>query len=204
MTTALPASTRRRPPAARPGSTVPAGLAERLARLPDPRDQLVAIAEHERPRLERRTAAMVGLTNAQDVVSEVIVRHLEAHLAQPRPSYLGVEGYHRLRASLIRSARNAAVDFGRRRAWAEVLAGGPGDPALEGALLGRAPATDDDDADDSLPSRLDAAALYDALRRLKPRDADVLRVKLVERRTFAELARHLGVRSTNAAHKHYL
>ena len=195
---------RRRPAAARPGASVPADLADRLRRMTDPRDQLIAIAEHGRRRLERSVAGMVGATNAEDVVSEVIVRHLERHASEPPTSYAGVEGYHRLRASLIRSTRNAAVDMTRRRAWAEVLTGGPGDPHLRGALLGNAEDPGGGAGAGSLAAALDGAALYDALRRLDPADADVLRVKLVEGATFAGLAAHLGVRSTNAAHKRYL
>jgi DNA-directed RNA polymerase specialized sigma24 family protein len=194
----------RRPAAARPGAAVPADLADRLRRMASPRDQLIAIAEHERRRLERSVAGMVGATNAEDVVSEVIVRQLERHATDPTTSYASVEGYHRLRASLIRSTRNAAIDMTRRRAWAEVLAGGPGDPHLRGALLGCGGDPDGDSAAGSLAAALDGAALYDALRRIDPADADVLRVKLMEGATFAGLAEHLGVRSTNAAYKRYL
>lgn len=187
--------TTRRAPRARPGATIPEALAEQLRHASDARDQLILIAEHERRAIERSVTPIVGATNAEDVVSEVIVQHLERHLVQPEWTYDDGESYHRMRASLRRAARNRAIDVYRRKRQVERLLD-------ESALTASAEGAQDERT--ALVASLDGAALYDAFRRLDPRDATVLRIKLVEGGTFKVLAAHLGVASPNAAHKHYL
>ena len=187
---------------ARPGSTVPTHIAMRLRGVTDGAEQLGAIAHHTLPELIGKIAWQVGHAKAEDLAMDVIERHLAEHRKNPRDTYHHVDEYHRLRASLIRSTVNASIDHLRCKSTrVEMPVGsffddGDHDLALAGGDLPI------DECDEALHRRLDAAALYDGLRRVDARDAELLRMKL-DGSTFVELADHLGVRSTNAAYKQY-
>ena len=193
----------RRPIGVRPGSTVPAEIATRLHGVGDAGEQLGAIARHTLPEMIRRIAWQVGHAKAEDLAMDVIERHLADHAANPREGYCTVEAYHRLRASLIRSTVNASIDHLRRKSTrVEVPVGSFFDEGEHDSLLREGGDLTTEAEDEALHRRLDAAALYDGLRRLDARDAELLRMKL-DGATFADLAGHLGVRSTNAAFKQY-
>ncbi len=187
---------------ARPGSTVPTHIAMRLRGVTDGAEQLGAIAHHTLPELIGKIAWQVGHAKAEDLAMDVIERHLTEHRKNPRDSYHHVDEYHRLRASLIRSTVNASIDHLRRKSTrVEMSVGsffddGDHDMAVAGGDLPI------DECDEALHRHLDAAALYDGLRRVDARDAELLRMKL-DGATFTELADHLGVRSKNAAFKQY-
>lgn len=193
----------RRPAGVRPGSTVPKEVATRLRDVGDAVEQLGAIAQHTLPEMIRKIAWQVGHAKAEDLAMDVIERHLVEHAAHPRDGYCTVEGYHRLRASLIRSTVNASIDHLRRKGtWVEMPVGSFFDEDAHHNLPHNGAGLTTETQDEGVHRQLDAAALYDGLRRLDARDAELLRMKL-EGSTFTDLARHLGVRSTNAAFKHY-
>ncbi len=193
----------RRPTRARPGATIPTQIIDRLRGVTDPADQLGAIAHHALPELVRKIAWQVGHAKAEDLAMDVIERHLAEHRKNPRDSYCTVEDYHRLRASLVRSTVNASIDHLRRKSTrVELPIGSFGEDYTHSKVVRAGGEMIADDAEDGPHHRFDAAALYDGLRRVDTRDAELLRMKL-DGSTFAELADHLGVRSTNAAYKRY-
>jgi DNA-directed RNA polymerase specialized sigma24 family protein len=184
----------RRSPQPWAGSTVPSGITDQLDRTADARDQLAAIAMHHFQDLVRQVAWQVGDAKAEDLVQDVIVRHLTKHDAGPRPDYTSVRGYHRLRASLITSTKNAAIDHLRRKSTrAETSVG----TFMDDALRGRAGSDSGDSIPENAPRDLDSSALQDGLRRVDKRHAQLLRMKL-SGATFADIGTHLGVSTTAA------
>ena len=176
-----------------PTATVPQPLLTRLHDLPDPREQLAAVAMHHFDDLTRQIAWQVGDVTAQDLVQDVIVRHLARHDRDPQPDYAEVAPYHRLRASLIASARYAAIDHLRTDA-------GHGDVLMPDARS-RADQAFPDEGHEPRLLDADAAALHDGLRRIDGRRARVVRMRLTGA-TFEEIADHLDV-SLSTAYKVY-
>jgi RNA polymerase sigma factor (sigma-70 family) len=175
-------------------STVPSGITDLLDRGSDARDQLAAIAMHHFQDLVRQVAWQVGDAKAEDLVQDVIVRHLTKHDADPKSGYTSVSGYHKLRASLITSTKNAAIDHLRRKSTrAETSVGTFTDDAL-GRLAG---ADSGDPITESASRDLDSSALQDGLRRVDKRHAQLLRMKL-SGATFGDIGTHLGVSTTAA------
>jgi DNA-directed RNA polymerase specialized sigma24 family protein len=185
---------RHRTPRPWAGSTVPSGLTDQLDRSADSRDQLAAIAMHHFQDLVRQVAWQVGDAKAEDLVQDVIVRHLTKHDADPQRSYASVSAYHKLRASLIRSTKNAAIDHMRRKSTrAETSVG----TFTDDALRGLASSDSGDPISETAPRDLDSSALQDGLRRVDKRHAQLLRMKL-SGATFGDIGTHLGVSTTTA------
>jgi RNA polymerase sigma factor (sigma-70 family) len=184
-----------RAPRNRPWSTatIPSELLDRLVDLDDAREQLAAVAMHHFEDLTRQIAWQVGDETAQDLVQDVVMRHLARHDRDPQPDYAAVPTYHRLRASLIASARFAAIDHLRRHS-------GRGEVPLPDALA-QADRQVIDQSETSGVLDADAAALHDGLRRIDRRRASVLRMRLTGA-TFEEIADNLGV-SLSSAYKVY-
>ena len=184
----------RRTPQPWAGSTVPPDITDRLDRNADARDQLAAIAMHHFQDLVRQVAWQVGDAKAEDLVQDVIVRHLTKHDAHPQPDYTSIGGYHRLRSSLITSIKNAAIDHLRRKSTRTEMSVGT---FTDDALRGRAGCDRGDPISDHAPHDLDSSALQDGLRRVDKRHAQLLRMKL-SGATFSDIATHLGVSTTAA------
>ena len=174
-------------------ATVPEPLARRLKDHEDPREQLATVAMHHFDDLTRQIAWQVGEVTAQDLVQDVVVRHLARHDADPQPGYASVAAYHRLRASLIAATRYAAIDQLRTRAANSEV-------AMSDARTREIEAVDDLPANE-LPLEADAAALHDGLRRIESRRASVLRMRLIGA-TFEDIADSLDV-SLATAYKIY-
>lgn len=184
----------RRTPQPWAGSTVPSSIIDQLDRSADARDQLAAIAMHHFQYLVRQVAWQVGHAKAEDLVQDVIVRHLTKHDADPQPDYTSVSGYHKLRSSLITSTKNAGIDHLRRKSTrAETSVG----TFTDDALRGLAGSDSGDPIPEDAPRDLDSSALQDGLRRVDKRHAQLLRIKL-SGATFADIATHLGVSTTAA------
>lgn len=184
----------RRSPQPWAGSTVPSGITDQLDRTADARDQLAAIAMHHFRDLVRQVAWQVGDAKAEDLVQDVIMRHLTKHDAGQRPDYTSVRGYHKLRASLITSTKNAAIDHLRRKSTrAETSVG----TFMDDAVRGRAGSDGGDPNSENAPRDLDSSALQDGLRRVDKRHAQLLRMKL-SGATFGDIGTHLGVSTTAA------
>lgn len=193
----------RRRPAARTGSTIPPQIAEMLRSVSDPKEQLALITAHHSPHVVKDLSYLVGFAQAEEFVQDVILQLLETDTPTPGAPYTSVEGYNRLRARLITYSTNRVIDHSRKTsARSEVLVGTMSDPATTEWLEREGGRLAIDVDDETLVSNLDASALYDAMRRVEPRDAELVRMKL-EGATFNDICEHLRVRSTNAAFKQY-
>ena len=183
------------------GSPVPVDLTDQLPSVADARDQLAAIAMYHFRDLVRQVAWQVGDAKAEDLVQEVIVRHLDKHDANPQSRYTSVTAYHKLRLSLITSTKNAAIDHLRRKSTrAELPVGSFSDDMLED-LVGTEGGELTLEISDEATRDLDSSALHDGLRRVDKSHAQMLRMKL-SGATFGEIATYMGV-STTGAYKAY-
>ena len=193
----------KRRPAVRAGSTIPTQLADMLRGVGDPKQQLALITAHHSPEVVKDLAYVVGRAQAEEFVQDAILRLFETHTPKPGAPYTSVEGYHRLRAALITYSTNKVIDHRRRVATrSEVLVAAMDDPETSQWLEREGGNLAIEAGDANLVANLDASALYDAMRRVDIRDAELVRMKL-EGATFYDICGHLGVRSTNAAFKHY-
>ncbi len=191
----------RRAPRRWASATVPMDLTDQLGRFADARDQLAAIAMYHFRDLVRQVGWQVGDAKAEDLVQDVILRHLGRHDTDPQPQYTSVNAYHKLRSSLITSTKNAAIDHLRRTATrAEMPVGTFGGDRVD-TVVGRAGGVLTSDVCDDLVRDLDSSALHDGLRRVDGRHAQLLRMKL-NGATFSDIATHMEV-STTTAYKAY-
>lgn len=179
------------------GSVVPVMLIDHLRSVPDGRDQLAVIAMHHFRDLVRQVAWQVGDAKAEDIVQDVILRHLGKHDTGPQSEYTSVNAYHKLRSSLITSTKNAAIDHLRRKSTrAEIAVGSFSDDTLHD-LVGRKGGDPAFESPDDAPRDVDGAALHDGLRRIDKRHSRLLRMKL-SGATFSDIATHMGVSTTTA------
>ena len=152
----------------------------------DVRDEFTVIVEHLRPDL-LRVARAAGLgPSAEDVVSDTIARHFGRVLADPPATLTAPASYQHLRASLIVSVRNAARNWHRDHRRTIPL--GTGEVA---ALIGANEASPAHDA--LIFDAEDTRALREALSRLDPADAEVVRLVGLEACTVRAAAAELGL-----------
>ncbi len=122
---------------------------------------------------------------ADDLVSDVIARHLVRMRADPPATFATPDAYQHLRASLLVSVRNAA------RNW---LRDNRRTVAVDGeALLGLIGASGASPLEEVLFDDEDARALREAVARLAPAEARVAQLLGVEEYSTREAARMLGV-----------
>ncbi len=148
--------------------------------------QFTLIVDHLRPELTR-VAQIAGVgAAADDVVSDVIARHLVRVTVDPRATFATPDAYQHLRASLLVSVRNAARNWLRdnRRTIAV-----DGEVLLD--LIGASESTSP--LEEILFDDEDARALQEAVARLAPAEARVAQLIGVEEYSAREAARILGV-----------
>ena len=148
--------------------------------------QFTLIVDHLRSELARAARAAGVEAAADDVVSDVIARHLVRMAADPPVTFVTPDAYQHLRASLLVSVRNAARNWLRdnRRTIAV-----DGEVLLD--LMGASGSTSP--LEDALLDHEDARALQEAVARLAPAEARVAQLVGVEEYSAREAARMLGV-----------
>ncbi|MEY2514523.1 MAG: hypothetical protein QOJ89_1881 [bacterium] len=164
VSTGAPDPGARRPPRLRSDAQLVAGV---CAGHPDAADE---VARRYRPQLRAYCARLVGADDADDAVQETLIKALTALPATRAPVSL--------RPWLFRVAHNAAIDHLRRRPAATE----PPDLQIDGV---RQP-------QQILATRVQLRDLLDEAATLPERQRTALRMRVVEERTYDEIAVALG------------
>ena len=148
-------------------------IAERL------RGELVGVAE----------ACGVG-SMAEDVAAEVIAGWCRRVAGDPPVTFATADAFERLRAGLLVSVRNAAMNWQRDNSRTV---------AVDDAALAELVGPDPHDMDAELFDGVDVAALSEALSRLDPVQAEVARLVGLEGLSVRQAGVRLGVSKSTAA-----
>jgi RNA polymerase sigma factor (sigma-70 family) len=141
------------------------------------------IVDHLRPELTRVARAAGAGAGAEDVVSDVIARHLARAASGAHGPLATADGYQHLRASLLVSVRNAARNWQRDNRRTIAVAG----EVLADLVDHETP------VEEALFDEEDVRALRDAIDRLGPEDARVAQLIGVEEFSSRQAAALLGL-----------